>query len=95
MFYTSFLEMANREDELCRDIQLRMNVLAAADQVEKEGVDTAAHSELLRAAGRGMAADLRELHMIRAEMGGRLMMYEDMAAKVLRDKMNQPGGDGK
>lgn len=95
MFYTSFLEMAAQEKDLCDEIQLQINILEASKQAEAEGIDTDKHAKLLAESGQRLAGALPKLHRIRAMMGGRLMMYEDMAAKVLRDKMNQPGGDGK
>lgn len=94
MFYKSFLELALEEKALCDEIQLKMNILDAAHQVELEGRDTSRHGELLRAAGRDMALAMPELRRVRAEMGGKLMMYEELATKSIQEHLTEPGGDG-
>lgn len=95
MFYTSFLEMAAQEKDLCDEIQLQINILEASKQAEAEGIDTDKHAKLLAESGQRLAAALPKLHRIRAMMGGRLMMHQEQAEKLLRDRMSEPGGDGR
>lgn len=93
MIYKSFLEMAKDEDRLCQEIQLRLNIIDAADQVRKDGGDVAAHGEMLAQASAEIARLLPALHTVRAAMGGRLMMLEDMAAVAIRERLGKPGGE--
>ena len=95
MIYKSFLEMARDEDRLCREIQLRLNIIETAKEVEAEGRDMTAHEAMLEKLHEETAKLLPALHAVRVAMGGRVMMLEDMAANVIRDRLRQPGGDGK
>lgn len=95
MYYKSFLEMAQEELTLCEEIRWNINILSAAQQVEDEGTDTGAHAKLLSSAGEAVARSLPKLRKIRGEMGGRLMLMEEIAAAALRERLNEPGGDGR
>lgn len=87
MVYMSFMELMKREDAICRDIQLDINILAAAEAAEAEGIRSAEESTVVEKANGELPQLLADLHKVRAEMGGRIMMLEEIAAGVIREKL--------
>ena len=72
MYYRSLLDLALEEDSLCEDIQMRINLLDAARQVELEGWDISKHAQLLSAAGNEAAVEMERLRAVRGELERRL-----------------------
>lgn len=95
MFYKSFWEMAAEEKALCDEIQLQINILAAAEQAEAEGIDTKKHAGLLAESGKRLEMAMPKLHRIRTMIGARMMMCQESAEKLIRERLNEPGGDGR
>lgn len=93
MFYMSMMELMKQEDVLCREIQLAINITEAAEAAAADGCDGAAHSEVAKQAEEKLAEKLAALHRIRAEIGGHLMMMEDMAASTIRRKLESGEGE--
>ena len=87
MVYMSLMELMKREDAICREIQLDINILAAAEAAEAEGVRSAEESAVVEKANNELPKLLADLHKVRAEMGGRVMMLEEIAAGVIRQKL--------
>ena len=93
MFYMSMMELMKQEDVLCREIQLAINMTEAAEAAVAAGCEGAAKSEVARQAQEKLPVMLAALHRIRAEMGGHLMMMEDMAASTIRRKLESGEGE--
>lgn len=93
MFYMSMMELMKQEDVLCREIQLAINMTEAAEAAAAAGCEGAAGSEVARQAQEKLPVMLAALHRIRAEMGGHLMMMEDMAASTIRRKLESGEGE--
>ena len=93
MFYMSMMELMKQEDVLCREIQLAINMTEAAEAAAEAGCEGAAHSEVARQAQEKLPVMLAALHRVRAEMGGHLMMMEDMAASTIRRKLESGEGE--
>ena len=93
MFYMSIKEPLKPEPVQCRDIQLATNTTEAAEAAPEARCEGAAHSEVARQAQEKLPVMLAALNRIRAEMGGHLMMMEDMAASTIRRKLESGEGE--
>ena len=89
MVYTSLLSLLQQEEDICREIQTRINILAGAEQAEKDGRDMAPHAALLNKASEDIAAMLPKLHRLRAEIGSKMIMLEAVAADVKLRRMSE------
>lgn len=89
MVYTSLLSLLQEEEKICREIQTRINILEGANQAEKDGHNMEPHSALLQRASEDIGMLLPQLHRLRGEIGGKLMMMEAVAADVVGRRLHQ------
>ena len=92
--YISIKQLLEREDRFCNQIQTAINFLAVFEEEEANGRDMSAHAAFKKRLEDQIAELLPQLRRVRAEIGGKVMMVEEIAAATLRERLRECGADG-
>ena len=85
--FISSKQLAEKEDKICKEIQTVVNILDAFEQAEADGREMEKHKALKEKLENDLAVLLPKLRKVRAEMGARGMMLQEIASAVIRSRL--------